>query len=475
MPNYVYFSNSSGIGNNKKLLVQYNLPHSILSRASTTTWENINSIPRVNRDISVARLNDEEIILIGGMSGDKWTNQNIFHTYNAVELVYKVANTKVYKYNMRTNKLTSLPDCPFFTNAIDVSSNGSYGGFAGNVIGNFMNDVVVGCYNNVVYICRGMCIKRMGQYSSNYAIRIYGSQYLYKLDLGSGATTWQQVNTNPSLLPAKHGEAYCQIDNKLFMFTGMNCPSYDWNTTINNATWWTAGIGLYVDEDTYPQNKSLTSYVLYMDTGSVEQLPDVPADLSSMYTKACVVNKNIYLVNRKVAYKFNPTTYEYTKLTSPMEVNDKRLLMPIEESNQILSLGGSYNTDANQYYNIGTNSWVDANIGMQAMSGLAGALYGNTIFRIGGVTTTSASSLCTNAINSYSLDAGIDVQQNSIVLKIPKGYYYHSNVEFEVKNKFVVKKDPQLATTDLDIKIGEYNCSSGNEIVVYLQQGEGVI
>lgn len=476
MPNYAYFSNLGSTGNNKKLLVQYNLPRSVLQRASTSKWENTNAVPRPNRDISIAKLNDEEIIIIGGMSGDKWTNPNIYVTYNSIEQVYQVANNKVYKYNMRTNVLTELIDCPFFTSNNDYSL-GSYGGFYYNQIGNFMNEVVVGCYNNSVYICRGMCIKRMGQSASGerYGCRVYGSQYLYKLDLNSGEAKWEQINTNPSLPTPKHGEAYCQIDNRLYFFSGMNCPSYDWNTYVPYSTWWTSYIGQYVDEDTYPAGKSLTSYVLYMNTGSVEQLPDVPSDLASMYTKACVVGGNIYLVNRKVAYMFNPVTYEYTKLSNPTEVNDKRLLIPLENTNQILSIGGSYTSNVNQYYDIDSDSWYDAEINMQPMSGLAGVLYGNTIFRIGGVATTSSSSLCTNSINKYSLDYGSTSEQNPIVLKIPKGYYYHGNIQFEVKDKFVVKTDPQLATTDLDIKIGEYNCGSVGEVIVYLQQGEGVI
>ena len=486
MPNYAYFSNSSSY-NNKGTLIQYNLPYSVITRPSSSQWESIGSVPRGNRDLSIVKISEDEVFIIGGRTVDKYTNQDSYTAYpNNVEYLYKSGNDKCYKYNILTKETTELIEAPQYTTVNDAMLNHS--AYSAEQAGNFLNEVVVGFYNNSVYVLYGTVFRQAGyrtdrNYSTNVTtyyrgIRICTNQNLYKLDLTKSELSWELVNNSPSIALAKHGQSFCQIDNKIYMFGGMRCygNSYDLNSQTSaveaQPLWFATYIQPCVDEDTYPDYKSKTAHIFYLDTGAIEQIPDVPSDLSGMYTKCCVCNGLIYIISRNAFYSFDPVTYEYRELASPLAADDRRMLYALEQEGKILSIGGSYTSNINQLYDVNTNTWTNANIPMQNVSASAGLIYGENILKFGGLVTTDSSSLCTNSIDSFNLDQTGDTSNNPIVLKIPKGYFYHSNINFDVQDRFTVTTTPQLAESDLEIRLGEYNCSTFNEVFVYLQKAE---
>ena len=467
---------SSGGGSDKNILYAYELPPSHLLQPETADWQNLASYFKGVRNVAIAQYDENKFFIMGGRTTPNYKDQVNFNAWDYSQDYYRVGNDKCYLFDSLTNTLTEYGTLPQY-NTNSASQTGT-------ADASFIDEPCVGAYEGKIYWCGGWCATYSGAVSytggTHYYDHIRANPNIYLLDLNAEEPVWEVISTQK--IPPKHGVNYCVVDDKLYMFGGMKITSIysntnyfgNWQRSNDSGTWWNTDIGGAL-EDLHPENKDSSSHVLYMKTGAIEQIPDLPNEVGGQYGSSIGMNGKIYIINRTQFYVFDPIKMTYTKLADPPEVDDKRFLAKIDDQNQIITYGGSTTLPEVFIYSVDTDSWSSASYASNIIFGAGTYQVANIIYRIGGtrgsVSETVATLNTSNALDSYGLNSETAAELGAVVVKIPKGYYYHSNRPFWVGEKFQITTQAQLASEPLEIKIGEYNAGHNDQTMVYVQKG----
>lgn len=465
---------SSG-GVDKNILYAYELPPSHLLQPETADWQNLASYFKGVRNAAIAQYDTNKFFIMGGRTTPDYKDSSSFNTRDYGSDYYRCGNDKCYLFDSSVNTLTEYGTLPNYSpyNASGINQASS----------TFIDEPCLGAYEGKIYWVGGWygSYSYVGSYTGGtyYGTHIRGNPYVYLLDLNAQEPAWEIISSNK--IPPKHGVNHCVVDDKLYMFGGMKLTpiygngNYFGNWYIaNNSNWWNSYINPCL-EDYHSENKDNSCHVLYMKTGAIEQIPDIPDEVGGQYGSSIGMNGKIYIINRTQFYEFDPVKLTYRKLATPPEVNDKRFLAKIDDQNQIITYGGSTTLPEVHVYSVDTDSWATASYASNIIYGAGTQQIANIIYRIGGtrggVSETLATQNTSDAIDSYGLNSETALELGAVVVKIPKGYYYHSNRPFWVGEKFQITTQAQLATEPLEIKIGEYNAGNNDQTMVYIQKG----
>lgn len=466
-----------GGGSDKNILYAYELPPSHLLQPETADWQNDASYFKTVRNAAIVQYDDNKYFLMGGRTTINYKDQASFNVLNYSSDFYRVGNDKCYLFDSLTNTLTEFGTLPQYSTD---SSSGT-----GAASSTFIDEPCVGAYEGKIYWCGGWCAAydAANGYTAGtrYGSFVRGNRWVYRLDLNAEEPAWEALSNLEARIPPKHGVNCCVYEDKLYMFGGMKLYSiYDngnyfgnWYRNNDANSWWNSDISTAL-EDYHPENKDPSSHVLYMKTGALEQIPDIPDEVGGQYGASIEMNGKIYIINRTTFYVFDPVKLTYTKLANPTEVDDRRFLAKISDQNQIITYGGSTTLPEVFVYSVDTDTWASASYASNIIYGAASYQTANIIYRFGGtrggVSETTATLNTSNAIDSYGLNSETAAELGAVVVKIPKGYWYHSNRPFWVGEKFQITTQPQLASEALEIKVGEYNAGHNDQTMVYVQK-----